>query len=189
MAVRQKRKDYLKPKEVAAMLQVEPGTVRVWAQNGSLHATTTPGGHRRFSLQDVERFAREHGITLASRPGDELRVLIVDDDKRVARTLHKVLHFSVPDAEVEIAFDGFSAGQMVEKFSPHVIILDLFMPGVDGFQLCRTLKENPATAGIRIIAITGDPAPESVRRILRLGAEACLAKPVPKDQLLSALGV
>lgn len=171
------------------MLQVEPGTVRVWAQDGRLHATTTPGGHRRFSLQDVERFAREHGISLALRPGAQLRALIVDDDKRVARTLCKILLSAEPDATVNIAFDGFGAGQMVEKFAPHVIILDLFMPGVDGFQLCRTLKENPATAGIRIIAITGDPAPESVKRILRLGAEACLAKPVSKDELLAAVGV
>ena len=57
-----RHKDFLKPKEVAALLQVEPGTVRLWTQDGRLRATTTPGGHRRFSYQDVEQFAREHNI-------------------------------------------------------------------------------------------------------------------------------
>lgn len=189
MVRRLKNKDYLKPKEVATLLRVEPGTVRLWTQDGRLRATTTAGGHRRFNYHDVERFAREHDIELPVQSGDSQRVLIVDDDKRIARMVKNMLLAKDPDLQIQVVHDGFSAGQAVEKFEPHVIILDLIMPGVDGYQLCKTLKDDPATAGIRIIAITGDPDPKAARKIVKLGAEQCLAKPIKKPLLLEAVGV
>ncbi len=189
MARRLRNKDYLKPKEVATLLRVEPGTIRLWTQDGRLRATTTAGGHRRFSYHDVERFAREHGIELSVQTGDVLKILVVDDDKRVARLVKSMLLAANPDLQIEVAHDGFAAGQAVEKFEPHIIILDLIMPGVDGYQLCKTLKDDPATAGIRIIAITGDPNPSAARKIMKLGAEQCLAKPWSKQVLLDAVGI
>lgn len=189
MSRRLRSKDYLKPKEVAKLLRVEPGTVRLWTQAGKLRATTTAGGHRRFSYIDVEMFAREHNIALPTLAGDELRVLIVDDDKRITRLIKNMLVAADPEIQVEVAHDGFAAGQTVEKFEPHIIILDLIMPGVDGYQLCKNLKKDPATVGVRIIAITGDPNPTAANKIVRLGAEVCLAKPLKKDILLSAVGL
>lgn len=182
-------KDYLKPNEVAKLLRVEPGTVRLWTQDGRLRATTTPGGHRRFSYRDVEMFAREHNIALSTRSGNALRVLVVDDDKRVARMIKNILLSADPEIQIEVAHDGFAAGQTVEKFEPNIVILDLVMPGVDGYQLCKTLKNDPATRAVRIIAITGDPSPTAVRKIVRLGAEVCLPKPLKKELLLRAVGL
>ena len=189
MTRRLRSKDYLRPKEVAKLLRVEPGTVRLWAQDGRLRATTTPGGHRRFSSHDVKLFAREHDIALSTRTDDELRVLVVDDDKRVARMIKNMLLSADPETQVEVAHTGFEAGQSVEKFEPHVIILDLIMPGVDGYQLCKSLKNDPSTMGVRIIAITGDPNPAAVKKIVGLGAEVCLAKPLKKKQLLDTVGL
>ena len=184
-----RKKEYLKPKEVAALLRVEPGTVRLWTQNGRLRATVTPGGHRRFSYNVVVKFAREHNIALSSVAGDALRVLVVDDDKRVARTIKNMLLSADSDTQIEVAHDGFSAGQTVEKFEPHIIILDLVMPGVDGFELCKTLKNDPATMDVRIIAITGDPNPAAAKKIVNLGAEVCLPKPIKKETLISTIGL
>ncbi len=189
MARQSRGKDYLTPKEVARLLQVEPGTVRSWSQEGRLRATTTPGGHRRYSYRDVEMFARENGIALPVRSGDQLRVLVVDDDENVAKLIENMLLSANPATEIEIALSGFAAGQCVEKFEPHVIILDLIMPGVDGYQLCDALKNEPATAAIRIIAITGDPNSEATSKILALGAEVCLTKPLTRQQLLGAIGI
>ena len=78
---------------------------------------------------------------------------------------------------------------MVEKFEPHIMTLDLIMPGLDGFQLCKHLKADPATKGIRIVAITGDSTPGSAAKIIRLGAEVCLSKPLVKVELLAAVGL
>ncbi len=189
MTRRLRNKEYLKPKDVAKLLRVEPGTVRLWTQDGRLRATATAGGHRRFSYHDVEMFAREHNIALPTRSGDALRVLIVDDDKRVARMVKNMLISTDAEIQIEIAHDGFSAGQTVEKFEPHVIILDLVMPGVDGYELCKTLRSDPATMDVRIIAITGDPSPSAAKKIVRLGAEVCLPKPLKKTELVSAVGL
>lgn len=189
MSKRLRTKPYLRPSEVAELLRVEPGTVRLWNQAGKLRGTTTAGGHRRFSYRDVEAFALEHGIELASPQEGTLRILIVDDEKPVTRMLKRVLAAADPELELETCHDGFTAGQLVEKFEPHVMILDLIMPGVDGFHLCKSLKADPATMGIRIIAITGDANPASAARIVKLGAEVCLPKPVSKADLLAAIGL
>lgn len=189
MAKKKSQRSFLKPNEVAELLRVEPGTVRVWAQSGRLNFSTTLGGHRRFTYRDVEAFARSNGLTLAAREGSKIRVLVVDDDKRVAGLISRFIKSASDDVELELAHDGFSAGQAVQKFEPHLIVLDLFMPGIDGFDLCKSLKADPATSNIRIVAITGDSSRETEKRILKYGAEVCLGKPINKAALMEAIGV
>lgn len=180
---------YLKPSEVAKLLRVEPGTVRLWAQSGRLRASVTPGGHRRFDYRDVVDFARRNGLTLARPPSEELRVLIVDDDAEVRGLMQRMLTSVEPPVVTEAAADGFSAGQRLAQFAPDVIVLDLYMPGVDGFELCEALKADPQTAGIRIVAITGAQHNDAPARVLELGAETCLIKPFRRAKLLEAVGV
>lgn len=180
-------KRYLTPNEVAELLMVAPNTVRVWSEKGMLQAQTTAGGHRRFRASDVERFLRERG---GEPPADRpLRVLIVDDDAALARYLTAWLS-GLEERKVitAAAANGFAAGHMFHAFNPDVILLDLMMPGVDGFQACRQIKADPLGAAIRIIAMTGDPSPENVAAILAAGAEECLAKPIDEDRLLALLG-
>lgn len=187
-AKNEKTKSYLKPSEAAELLRVEPGTVRSWAQSGRLRSTTTPGGHRRFAYRDLVKFAAEHGISLALPAEGGLRVLVVDDDDQV-RTLTARTLRSVDGTEVELAEDGFTAGRLLASFRPHVIVLDIFMPGINGLELCRTLKADPATADIRVIAMTGASDSEAARLIVECGAEQCLAKPVSREALLQAVGL
>lgn len=178
--------DYLAPREVARLLKVSPVTVRAWASKGWLRAEVTPGGHRRFSLKEVERMAREHGIKLAhtSQP-KPLRVLIVDDDRQFAGYLKELLGES---AETELAHDGFDAGHKVSVFAPDVVLLDLMMPGMDGFEACRRIKQAPPTHHIRVIAVTGYPSPDNLQRALECGAECCLGKPLDVAALRQAIG-
>jgi CheY-like chemotaxis protein len=167
---------------------VSPVTIRQWAQKGLLGASSTPGGHRRFARHEIERFAREHG-TVLQPPGDgEYRILIVDDDRQVATYLSELLSGTPRDVVVQVAHDGFEAGRLVQTFHPHVILLDLKMPGLDGFEICRRLKEDPVTKAIRVIAITGYATKENIRRVEDAGAEACLTKPFDRSRLLDAIG-
>lgn len=184
-----KSKPYLTPNEVAELLMVSPVTVRQWAQKGRLKAMTTPGGHRRFLRQEVERFVREHGLSTRTDRDDSLRILIVDDDAQLTRYLVALLSGLSADVVVDTASDGFEAGRKVQIFQPHVILLDLMMPGLSGFDVCRTLKDEPATKPIRIIAMTGYPTQENIDLILAAGAETCLAKPLEPGLLLDAIGI
>jgi len=63
------------------------------------------------------------------------------------------------------------------------------MPGMDGFEVCKQLKEDPRTRAIRIIAMTGYPTPENMERIVNLGAEVCIQKPFTNQVLLDTIGI
>ena len=83
-----------------------------------------------------------------------------------------------------MASDGFEAGVKVMGFRPGLVILDLFMPGMDGFEVCKRIKENSSVSGIKILAITGYDTEENRERILRAGADGYLAKPVERSALV-----
>ena len=170
-------------------MMVSPVTVRQWAQKGLIKAEVTAGGHRRFLLKEVKHFAQDRGMSLTF-PGDEnLRVLVVDDNVQLAQYLVELFDSRDDLIEVELAHDGFEAGQKVGVFKPHIVLLDLKMPGLDGFEVCHRLKSSPSTHDIRIIAMTGYHSEENVNRILGAGAEVCLAKPFKPAELFEAMGL
>lgn len=185
-----KQKTHLTPNEVAELLMVNPVTVRQWAARGLLRSLTTPGGHRRFLLSDVEEFARSRGATpVARRSGRPDRVLIVDDDLHLSRLMQELIQQRDANVATEIAHDGFEAGVKVESFRPHALVLDLMMPGMDGFEVCRRLRARPTLNHIRIVAVTGFASQDNVNRILAAGADACLEKPIDSERLLEELGL
>jgi excisionase family DNA binding protein len=177
-------KSYLTPSEAAKLLMVSPITVRAWAQKGLLPSETTPGGHRRFLRENLEQFAKQSKAALQCKA---LRVLIVDDDKQVAGFLVEWLTGLDEPFIVSAATDGFDAGSKVYAFKPDIILLDLMMPIMDGFAVCRKIKADPATSTIRVIGMTGYPNPENQQRILEAGAETCISKPLDTQFLLGLL--
>lgn len=180
-------KNYYTPNEVAQLFMVSPVTVRQWAQKGLLHASLTAGGHRRFLHQDLVRFALERGLTPNWPARAGLRLLIVEDEPQQAAYIYELLHGRPGIEAVEVAANGFEAGHRLHSFKPNLVLLDLMMPGMDGFAVCRSIKADPATHNIRVIAITGYPSPENVQHILNAGAEACLPKPLDTAHLLALL--
>lgn len=178
-------KGFLTPNEVASLLMVSPITVRQWAQKGLLQARTTAGGHRRFSRDVIEAFARERGIDI---PSARQRLLIVDDNRELNAYLAALFGAHVPDLEISSAYDGFEAGRQVQAHKPTVVLLDIMMPGIDGIEVCRSLKDDPDTAGIRVVAMTGYYTPELEKKILAAGAKVLLKKPFSSDDVLRECG-
>ena len=182
-----KDKEYITPSEVASLLIVSPVTVRQWSQKGLLAFEQTPGGHRRYHYSTIEDFARKRGLHLHNRQSQALRILIVDDDPLICLYLTELLQTISSDIKTDTAKNGFEAGQKVQAFQPDILLLDLFMPDLDGFQTCQHIKQNPETNSIRIIAMTGHPSAENITRIINVGAESCLSKPIDEEELISAL--
>ncbi len=179
--------DYLTPQEVADILLVSPVTVRQWAQKGMLKAEMTPGGHRRFARDEVERFARQRGLKSADGQYP-YRILVVDDNEPFSAFLGKLLHKLPFPIELVIAHDGFDAGRKMVTWVPDVVVMDLKMPGMDGFAVCKQIKSDALTRHVRVIAMTGYYTTESARRVTLAGAEACLAKPFDNNVLLELVG-
>ncbi len=186
-----KKSGYMTPNEVAELLLVSPITVRQWAQKGLIDAVMTPGGHRRFTRDAIEAFAQTRGLNL-KWPGDDdeiTRILVVDDDTQLNQFLREFLENQPIPVLTESAINGFDAGVKVESFKPHVILLDLMMPGLDGFEVCQIIKEDPQRANIKIIAMTGYPTSNNLQKIQDAGAATCLNKPLDTKLLLSAIGL
>ena len=155
-----------------------------WVKSGKLRAFLTPGGQYKIRKEDLESFINEKMIHLPlPQNSQEKRILIVDDDHLTQILLTKML--SQNGYQTEIVSGGFEAGTKVMMFKPGIIILDLIMPGMDGFEVCRKIKEDPYTSHIKILAITGYDTKENRDRIMEAGADGYLAKPLEKSELLS----
>lgn len=170
---------------VAEMLGVDPGSIANWIDAGKLRAYRTPGGHRRVAMEDLEGFLREHNMPVPEELEDApVRIVVVDDEPDMAAMIAKAILAANPAFQVTQANDGFQAGTVIATLRPQVVILDLRMPGMDGFEVCRQIKSHPATRRSAVIAITAYPSTDSVRDILDCGASRCLRKPLDLDVLL-----
>lgn len=115
-------------------------------------------------------------------PGDGVpRVLVVDDEVPVIQLVREFLSRDSRRFNIETASDGYEALIKIGSFRPSVLILDVVMPRLDGVEVCRRLKADPATQNVRVLGLTGHP--ENVRMLIEAGAEACLTKPVRLPEL------
>ena len=167
--------------EAARLCHVSPLSIINWVNANRLPAFRTPGGHRRIRREDLARFMRENGIPLPEELRDgsgRPRVLVVDDEAAIRDVIAESLARRTAPYEVMTAADGFEAGRLVATFRPDIVLLDLRMPGLDGFQVCRTIKGDSETAAIVVIAMTGYHTAETEARIVECGAVRCLSKPI-----------
>jgi excisionase family DNA binding protein len=171
--------------EAARILGVAVSSVSKWIDDGALPAGRTPGGHRRIERDDLVEFLRRQKLRIPPELGPNgPMVVIVDDERPVTSWLKSALAERFPRAEILEAHDGFAAGQIIGLNRPEVVLLDIHMPGIDGFEVCRRIKADPETAKTSVVAISGDTTPETRQRALDEGADSFLTKPLDLDVLL-----
>jgi two-component system alkaline phosphatase synthesis response regulator PhoP len=117
----------------------------------------------------------------ASRP----KVLIADDNPQILELLEAYLE--PLEVNVVLASDGQAAFDAVERQRPDLILLDVMMPKRSGFEVCRTLKEDPRYGDIPIIMITALNETGDIERARESGADGFLSKPVNKNELLERM--
>jgi excisionase family DNA binding protein len=149
----------------AKLLQLSVATVQGLVEAGQLEAWKTQGGHRRISMRSLADYMKSHGLERAAAVDvqSRLRVLIVDDDQAM-RELYRArlqgtdlpIDFSVMSSALEALMDIGSVG-------PDVLIADLNMPGIDGFDMVRMLRAAPRHADMAIVVVTG-LTPEDIER-------------------------
>ncbi len=108
-------------------------------------------------------------------------ILVVDDEPNARSLLRLILVRA--GFQVLVAQDGYEALNEVQKKIPDVMILDIMMPGIDGFEVCKKLRENKETAALPIIMLSARADPESVKKGLSVGATRYMTKPVSPDLL------
>jgi len=122
-----------------------------------------------------------------------IKILVVDDEEPLRRLLNKEL--TRKGFAVEVAPDGKTALSLAKQNTYDVVLLDIMMPGMDGYELARRLRQDPLYADLPILALTAQAGAEKQQAALAAGADACLVKPVEPadlkaklDQLLLARG-
>ena len=120
------------------------------------------------------------------------KVLVIDDEPSVHEFVKDVLKVN-SNIEVNSVYDGFSAGMVVGEYMPDLIVLDILLPGIDGFKVCASIKNNSKLRHIKILAATGYDSPEYKEKILSSGADDYLPKPIElvpfRDKVKKLLGV
>lgn len=170
--------DDLSTHDVASLCGVAPRTVLRWVDAGVLPGYQTGGGRRRVRKADLLAFMRGRGMDIpAALAPDRNRVAIVDDDRLHVQMLSRMLTGTYPGITVETAADGFAAGAMLFSFKPNLIFLDLVMPGMDGFEVCRRIRADSAFDDVGIVVVTGHLTEAWRQRLEELGADECLVKP------------
>jgi len=115
----------------------------------------------------------------------QTKVLIIDDEKLTRTMLTDLLRakgYAVVSAE-----DGAAGLAAAQREKPNVIILDVMMPGMDGFEVCHALKQDVATTGIPVIILTASDDPHLTKKAFKAGAAFTLVKTSRPERLLSTL--
>ncbi len=113
------------------------------------------------------------------------RVLIVDDDASVRAAIRQILH--IAGYETSEAADGTAGLASAERLRPDVVLLDVWMWGLDGFEVCRRLQANPASRHIPVVFLTGVEDDTLYSRAEEAGAVACMLKPFHLETFLAVI--
>ena len=171
--------------EVARYCAVTNDGVLKWIKSSKLRAFSTPGGHYRVSAEDFRTFLKRFDIPIDESffrgTSRERSVLIVDDEPDIREVVRRWLKELDEDLRVEEACDGYEAGIKIGSMKPDLVILDVMMPRVNGIQLCQSVKDNPKTQNVKVLAITAFPEQDNVRKMYNAGADLCLIKPLQME--------
>lgn len=117
-----------------------------------------------------------------SQPTVPPRILIADDNPHGVELLEAYL--AVEDYDTRTASDGEATLRVVQDWPPDLILLDVMMPKLSGFEVCKRLRSDPATRGIGVIMVTALDQPSDVDRAVETGANDFITKPINKTELL-----
>lgn len=149
------QKKYYTTKEAADILNVAVSTIQLWANNGLLDVRTTVGGHRRIARSSVEEMLSKSQLATKEEQGrSQLSVVVVEDDAQQQRLYEKHIIAWGLGTKLTTAKDGYEGMLKIGSMLPDVVITDLMMPNVDGFQMVKALKDVPELSHTTIIAVS-----------------------------------
>ncbi|MEE9224672.1 MAG: response regulator [Bacteroidota bacterium] len=175
--------------QVADVCRVSKKTVLNWIYGGALKAFTTYGGHYRVWPADLRTFVNETAMDIQFDFVDDRRskILIIDDDHEYTAVLKIAITQELPNAEVLLTDDGYEGLLLIGELQPQLVILDLKMPKVDGFQVLELLKSRKQDNALKILVVSSYLDDEALRRLKNSVADGYLEKTGSVKDLLSVI--
>ena len=176
--------------DISRLLQVDPSTVSKWIDKGILMAFRTPGRHRRVSSADLRNFLVAHQMPVPEELGSGvIRLLVVDDERPVLDGLKRAFKIFGPQVDMTTTTSGVEALLLVSEQKPHGMLVDLGMPDLDGFEVCRQIRLRKQLESVKLVAMTAHHSPEVVDQSIKAGAVACLSKPIDAQRVMDLFRV
>jgi len=185
--------------QAAKVCKVSQQTIIRCFDNGQLKGFRVPGSKfRRILRADLFAFMRDHGIPTDSFGTDptepskqtestgKLKVLVVDDDPDLVELIVSVLQDD-GRFETRVATNGFEAGMMVKEYRPHIIVLDVMLPDINGKEVCIRVRSDKTLENVKIICISGMVERNKVKELKTAGADDFLQKPFETDTLIARM--
>lgn len=164
--------------QVASICRVSKKTVLNWIYDGALKAFTTYGGHYRIWPVNLKKFLDSAGMDIPFDYVDETatHILIVDDEKSYAQMLKSVISAEIPGVEIITTDDGYEALLLIGEIKPQLLILDIKMSKVDGFQVLELLRSRKIEHKMKVLVVSGFLSPETREQLAKTSADAVLDK-------------
>ena len=178
---------FITTSKAAKICGVARTTISKWIDEGALNAFVTPGGHRKITEQDLEDFLRKNGNRSSSKFREKKRILIVDDNPDDIRLLEAAFLPASDKYEIYAASGGFQAIYKIGELKPHIVILDIVMPDMNGFKVCERIKNNPETKDIKVIIVTAYPDKMKKKNAYQCGADEFFTKPIDLKKMVKTI--
>ena len=169
--------------EAADRLGVSFTAVNYWIDRGIIRGFKTPGGHRRILSSELDEFAERYGFK--QNKNKKTKILIVDDDSAFRRALIRRLKATKLELSILEATDGFEAGSIITEQKPSLILLDLELPGIDGFEVMKRIRKISNKS--EVIVISGYTEKSNKTLAKKLGALSFFGKPLNTELLISTI--
>jgi len=189
----QSHKKFYSTTAAARLCQVSRGSVLRWIHEGQLNAALTLGGHHRIQAEDLSALLARQGVPIPEELGlsagnspQARKVLIVEDDPDMCRFIRQGLRGLTEPLICDEAHDGLQAGWLLRHQVPDLVLLDIHLPKIDGYAVCRLLKSENIFKNTRII-VSSTYSVEKEALVLELGANYFLKKPFTLEQLKQAV--
>lgn len=170
-------------KDIAKILGVTQRTVQLWSESGRIEFRKTSGGHRRFTQEAINKLLANKKAIESPQPNptesaDRCKVLVIEDDSMLLNLYNiNITSWGLP-IDLELSQDGYDGLVKIGSFKPDVLILDLSLPSVDGFQIIATLLKNKLLSQMKLIVVTGLSEPEITENIHHISHIHVLKKPI-----------
>lgn len=172
-----KGKNVLTTGDVAKICNVAPRTVSKWFDSGQLKGYRIPGSKdRRIPVNELIRFMKQNNMPVPALPVGRMRVVIVDSSTESASQLAEMLK-QESDYEVKVVRNNFETGAVVQRFVPHVLLVNLLAKEIDAAEICRNIRADDELQTIRIIALANHLTSGEATALLQKGFDGYVSKP------------
>jgi len=143
-------------RDAAQQLGVSLRTVQLWVDSGNLQAWKTPGGHRRVTIDSVKKLLQQNGKQVVHHSGRDQGyvVLLIEDDADLLRFYQLTINSWGLPLTLVTAENGCEGLMRIGELQPDLIVTDLVMPGLDGFDMIHSLRANPLLSDTDVIVMT-----------------------------------